>query len=92
MAYPLSRIESESPQREEIFLLQNVPDWLWGSLRFPFDGYPEIKQPECEVDNSPPSSAEVKDECNYTSTSTNIKCLHGCTGQLYLFLTHAICP
>jgi len=63
------------PTREEIFLLQNHTEWLWGSTRYPFDGYPEVKQPECEVDNSPPTSAEVKDECSYTSTT--IKCLHG---------------
>jgi hypothetical protein len=47
MALPLTRTETESPQMEEIFLLQNHPDLLWGSPHFPFDGYSEVKQPEC---------------------------------------------
>jgi len=63
------------PIGEEIFLLQNHTDWLWASLRFPFDGYHEEKQPEGEVDNSPPTSTEVKDEYSYISAT--IKSLHG---------------
>jgi len=74
--------QSLNPHKGRVFLLQNHTDWLWGLPCFPFDGYPEVKQPESEVDNSPPTSAEVKDECSYTSTT--IKCFMVWTEQLYL--------
>jgi hypothetical protein len=43
-------------------LLQNCPGWLWGQ-----DSFPEVKQPGHEVDHSPPSSVEVKNEWSYAS-------------------------
>jgi len=49
-----------------------------------------IKWPVCKADNSPPSSAEVKNVWNYTSTSPI--CLHGMvlslgTGTILPYLT-----
>jgi len=38
------------------------------------DSFPEVKRPDREAEDSPPSSAEVKSARNYTSTSSI--CLH----------------
>ena len=58
---------------EDFSLLKNVQtssvaqpasfQWLLGAL------FPAVKRPGCEVDHSPPSSTEVKNEWNYTSIS-----------------------
>jgi hypothetical protein len=54
---------------------------------FAFDGYRcfirGVWPPEREVNHSPPSNAEVKNECRYNSALP--VCLRGLTGQLYLF-------
>jgi hypothetical protein len=69
-----------NPGRGKRFsVLQNFPDQLWGPPKLQFNGYQGsflgVKWPGCEVDHSPPSSAEVKNECNYTSAPPI--CLHG---------------
>jgi hypothetical protein len=49
------------------------PDWSWDPPSQVFIGYlgyfAGVKQPECEVNHLPPSSAEVKNEWNYTTTT-----------------------
>jgi hypothetical protein len=44
-------------------LTQPPIQWVPGALSL------EVKWPVCEADHSPPSSAEVKNEWRYTSTS-----------------------
>jgi hypothetical protein len=55
------------------------PNWLWGPSSLLFNWYqglfPGVKQPRCEADHSPQSSAEVKNEWRYTYTLC--LCLHG---------------
>ena len=47
------------------------PDWLWGSASQQLNVYrgsfPGAKRPGCEVEHSPPSRTEVKNEWSYTS-------------------------
>jgi hypothetical protein len=52
------------------------------------DSFPREKQPECEADHLPPSSADVKNAWSYTSTSAclHIVALNTAQEQLYLFL------
>jgi len=50
-------------------LTQPPIQWVPGDLSL------RIKQPGHEADHSPPSSAEVKNACSYTSTPP--VCLHG---------------
>jgi len=45
--------------------------------------FPEIKQPGRDVDNTPPSSAEIKNEWSYTSTP--LICHHGADGDNFAF-------
>jgi hypothetical protein len=49
------------------------PEWPWGPLNFPFSRYkghfPLVKRLLHEVNLSPPSSAEVKNEWSHTSSS-----------------------
>ena len=45
--------------------------------------FPGVKQPGNEVGHSPPTSAEVKNERNCTSTS--LICLHGVDGETFIF-------
>jgi hypothetical protein len=66
---------------ERTFVRLKVHKWVPGAL---FLG---VKQPGREVDHLPPSSVEVKNACNYTSTPP-IR-LHGLVlsqaqGQFYL--------
>jgi hypothetical protein len=53
-------------------IISEGPEHLWGALTLLFSGYRGtlalvIKFPGREADLSPPSSAEVKNEWNYTS-------------------------
>jgi hypothetical protein len=52
------------PARESDFSVLQCPDRLWGSPRLLFNRYSGLSQvvklPRCEVDHTPPSSAEVK--------------------------------
>jgi hypothetical protein len=47
------------------------PDRLWGPPSFLFSGvlFRGVKWPGSDAEHSPPSSVEVKNEWNYTSTS-----------------------
>jgi hypothetical protein len=63
----------------------------WGPPSFPFSwfwlSFPEVKQPGHDVDHSPPSSDEVKNEWSYISTPP-IR-LHGeIRDKFTFFLTH----
>jgi len=64
---------------KKFFSSPKCPDWLWGPTILLYRGYwgffKEVKQPGCEVDHSPPSSAEVKNE--WSCTSNPPICLHG---------------
>jgi hypothetical protein len=85
-----------SPDRGwEFFSSPLRPIWLWGPLILLSNGYQGalslgVKQPGCEADHSPPSSAEVKN--SWSCTSALAIRLHGMVlskkkaqGQLYLF-------
>ena len=62
--------EFRRPGGGRFFSSPKRPDRLWGPPSLIFSGYRGIssgvKRPECDVDHSPPSSAEVKNEwrCN----------------------------
>jgi len=63
----------------EFFLLQNCPDRLWSPCSLLFDGYQDsfpgrVKQPGREVNHSPPSTVEVKNEWSFTSASPICHC------------------
>jgi hypothetical protein len=53
------------------YFLHNRPDRIWGRISFLFgryqDSFPQTERPGCEVDNSPPSSAEIKNEWSYAA-------------------------
>ena len=49
----------------------------------PIQSVPKAKRPECEINHSPPSSIEVKNECNYNSTP--IVCRRGLNRGNILF-------
>jgi hypothetical protein len=62
---------SSNPGRGKILsLLQNNPDWLFGTPSLIFSGYPGstkgVKWLGHDVNHSPPSSPEVKNEWSYT--------------------------
>jgi hypothetical protein len=69
--------------------LSLCPDQLWGLPNLLSNGYWGLKQPGCEADHLPPSSADVKNVWCYTSTPP--VCLHSMVlsyaqGQLNLYL------
>jgi len=70
---------------KDFYLLQNVLTGYGSPPSLPFNGYQGsslgVKQTGHEVGPSPPSSAEVKNECSYTSTPPYI--FMACTGKLY---------
>jgi hypothetical protein len=61
----------ESHLGHGIFLFSKSPDWFWGLPNLLFNGYrdsfSEAKRPVRGVNYSPPFSAEVTNEWNYTS-------------------------
>jgi hypothetical protein len=69
----LPRFDSRRGRGRDIFSLPPPPDQLWDLYRVPGVIFPGIKQRGREADHSHPSSAEAKNEWNYTSTPT---CLH----------------
>jgi hypothetical protein len=60
-------VRNSNPGRgKRFFFSTNRPDRLWGPLSLQFNEYrgsfPGIKQPGCDVDHSPPSGAQIKNE------------------------------
>jgi len=76
-----------SCQSKRFFSSPEYPDQLWGPFSLLFNGYlgslPEVKRPECEINHSSPSSAEVKNKWCYTSTSPI--CLQGVYRENFTF-------
>ena len=70
---------SSNPERGKRFLtFSECQDHLKGPLSLLFNGngvLSGVKWPGCDVDHSPPSNAEVKNEWSYTSA--HHICLHG---------------
>jgi hypothetical protein len=67
-------VRGSNPGRDKIFFSSpKRPDRLWGPpsllLNWCRSYFSEVKQPERKVNHSTPSSAEVKNEWNYTFTS-----------------------
>jgi hypothetical protein len=64
---------------KKFFSSPKRPDWLWGPPSLLFNGYrgslSGVKRPGREVNDSPPCSAEIKNEWSYTSIPPT--CLHG---------------
>lgn len=60
-------------RRKKFSLLQNQSNWFWGLSSILFNLYcgsfPAIKQLWRELDHSPPSGAQVKNEWSYTPTT-----------------------
>ena len=66
-------VRGSNPGKEKGFFLNpERPDRLWGTPTFLLNGsrgsFPGLKRTGRDVDNSSPSSAEVKNEWSYTST------------------------
>jgi hypothetical protein len=80
--------DSNLHRDRKFFSLPKCPDWLWGPPSLPFKGYWSsllgVKRPRREVKHSPPTSAEVKYEWNYTSTPPT--CHYGVGTQDFTFL------
>jgi len=72
LGYGLGSPVFESRQMSEFFLFAKFSTQLIGPPNCQFSGYgdsaSEAKRLGCDVDYSPPSSAEVKNEWSYTST------------------------
>jgi hypothetical protein len=62
------------PWGQEFSLLQIVQTDL-RSTQLPVKWVPGVKWPGREVDHSPPTSAEVKKMCVYTSTPIRLHCV-----------------
>jgi hypothetical protein len=71
----MDSLRFKSQYGEEIFSSPKHPHWPQEPPSLLCTGYcdslPAVKQPGCEVNNSPPSSAKVKNEWSYTSTPLN---------------------
>jgi hypothetical protein len=85
------RSTNRIPIRGNIFIpTQKLPDRLWGPPTLLLNGhlrsFPGIKQPEREVDHSPPTSTKVKNEWSYTSITPIA--LHGVDSDNYILLTY----
>jgi hypothetical protein len=57
-------------------------DWHWDPSSFLFSGFLEVRRTERGTDHSLASSAEVKNNCSYTTIS-----LHGTYKEIYLETT-----
>jgi hypothetical protein len=75
-----------------IFLRQKGPVLHWGPQILLFTGYrcyfPGIKRPGLDVDRSPPSNAEVKNEWSYTSTPPI--CLYDVDGVTFVIILFSL--
>jgi hypothetical protein len=74
--------------RQEIFLFSKMSRQILGPAGLLWNKYWDIslrvKEPVHEVNNSPPSSAKVKNECSYISTAP--PCLHGMDRDVTLYI------
>jgi hypothetical protein len=73
-------VRTSNPVKSKgFFSLLKCPPRLWGGHNLLFRGYEDAfagwKRPGRDVDHSPPSSAEVKNE--YSCTPAPVICLHG---------------
>ena len=63
-------MRGSNPGRGRVFPFQRRPDRIWGPHRLLFNGYrysfPHVSRPGREVDRSPLSGDEVKNEWSYT--------------------------
>jgi len=66
----------------DLFFSQNANTVSGGPLSFLLKGVPDLKRPYSEVDHSPSTSAKVKNEWIYSSTS--LSDLYRGHGQIYL--------
>ena len=71
LGYGVDNTGFKSRQMQDFFFPKRS-EWLCGPRSFFFHVYrrffPKIKRPESDFDNSPPTSAEVKNEYSYIST------------------------
>jgi hypothetical protein len=63
---------STSPGRVKKFIFNTACRPTVGPTQPPIQWVPGVKLPGRESDHSPPTSAEVKKPCNYTSTPTHV--------------------
>jgi hypothetical protein len=73
MAWTIGVLVFDSPRGLGIFLFTAVSRTALGPTQPPIQWVPGVltlgvKQPRCEAEHSPPSSAEVKNAWSYTST------------------------
>jgi hypothetical protein len=83
----LQRGGSSPGRGKRFFFSPKRPDRLWGPPSPLFNGYrgsfPGLQRPGREVNHSPPSSAEVKNEWSHTSDPPI--CLHGVNRDNFTF-------
>jgi hypothetical protein len=77
MGWTAKELGFDSQQGEEIILFSVASRLLLRSTQCPIQWVleaftPQIKQPGCEADHSPPSTAKVKNTWIYTSTTLHI--------------------
>ena len=81
-------LDLRAGRRKRFSVHQNHPDWLHDQPSLLFSGcqgsFSWVKQVGHEVDHSPPSSSEVRNEWNFTFTPHI--CLHGVYRDNFTFL------
>jgi hypothetical protein len=72
MGYRLENTGFDIQGRQEILLFSKTPSQFFDPACLMYNGYwgssLEVNQPGCQVDHSPLSSADVKNEWSYTHT------------------------
>jgi hypothetical protein len=66
LGYELDDPGIESIQAQEFFLFlkssRPALELTYAPIKWTADSFPKVKRPGCDVDHSPPSTAEVKNE------------------------------